>query len=168
MRYISTPQIRANLYERLLATKEDNRNKVCLKTHVELCGHFSELRVITWVFTASLESVLRGTSPLLTSQCFGTVKNSTQESKRISCLPDCLDNDMESLNSWFICATGRPREKMSMQTIMNDSLRNYLFSRENPRNLRMREPAVDVKTKVSCRVIQCSLFAVLSYSAVVV
>ena len=29
----------------------------------------------------SLEPMLNGTSPLLTSQCFGTMKNSTQENK---------------------------------------------------------------------------------------
>ena len=42
---------------------------------------------------------------------------------------------------------------MQEQKDMNDSLRNYLFSRDDLRNLRVSEPAVDVKTKVSCRVI---------------
>ena len=51
--------------------------------------------------------------------------------------------------------------------IMNYSLRNYYFSLDVARNLRVREPAVDVKTKVSCRMI-IYVFTVLSYSAVVV
>ena len=46
IRYICTPQILAYLYERILATKEDNRSKEYLKVHVELCGHFCELRMI--------------------------------------------------------------------------------------------------------------------------
>ena len=52
----------------------------------------------------SLEPVLNGTSPLLTSQCFGTMKNSTQENKRVSCLFDWFDNDKESLNSFDVSA----------------------------------------------------------------
>ena len=36
-----------------------------------------------------------------------------------------------------------------MQKTMNDFLRNYLFSRDDPRNFRVREPAVDVKKKVA-------------------
>ena len=48
MRYtcICTPQRLANLYERMLVTKEDNGNKEYLKVHVEFCGRFSELHVI--------------------------------------------------------------------------------------------------------------------------
>ena len=46
IRYICTPQNLAYLYERILATKEDNRSKEYLKVHVELCGHFCELRMI--------------------------------------------------------------------------------------------------------------------------
>ena len=46
IRYICTPQILAYLYERILATKEDNRSKEFLKVHVELYGDFCELRMI--------------------------------------------------------------------------------------------------------------------------
>ena len=56
----------------------------------------------------------------------------------------------------YLCY-GRPREKTTMQNITNDSLRNYLFSRDDPWNLRVSEPVVDVKTKVSCGVIIYSL-----------
>ena len=45
IRYICTPQILAYFYERILVTKE-NRSKEFLKVHVELCGHFCELRMI--------------------------------------------------------------------------------------------------------------------------
>ena len=46
-------------------------------------------------------------------------------------------------------ATGRLQEKMTMQEQrdMNDSLRNYVFSRDDLRNLRVSEPAVDVKNE---------------------
>ena len=43
---ICTPQRLANLYERMLVTKEYNRNNEYLKVHVEFCGRFSELHVI--------------------------------------------------------------------------------------------------------------------------
>ena len=41
---------------------------------------------------------------------------------------------------------------------MIDSLRNYLSSRDEPRNLIVSEPADDVKTKVNCRVIFKSIY----------
>ena len=62
----------------------------------------------------SLESVLNGDSPLLTLQCFGTVKISTQENRSFL-LAWLVWQCQESKLFWFIGATGRLQEKMTMQ-----------------------------------------------------
>ena len=52
-----------------------------------------------------------------------------------------------------------------MRKIMNDYLRNHLFSRDDPRILRVREPTIDEKTKVSCRVPRISYIISEAYNS---
>ena len=78
IRYICTQQILAYFCERILVTKE-NRSKEFLKVHVELCGHFCELRMIATkvrfflrysnIMTAPSKHILHNILPVLGLKC---------------------------------------------------------------------------------------------------
>ena len=128
----------------------------------------------------SLESVLNVASLLPTSQCLVTLKNSIQENRIAGLTISGVKTLLIYLRYWQTARendnakqknkkkkkkkkkkTKQKKKHTNKQTTtkknikrMNDSLRNYLFSRDNPRNLIVRQPVVvDVKMELSCRVI---------------
>ena len=89
-------------------------------------------RVFTAIFVISAG---RNQSTTDVTIFFGTVKNSTQENKSFLLIWLVWHWLRESKLFWFYLRYGRPREKTTMQNTTNDSLRNYLFFRDEPWNL---------------------------------